>query len=187
MWNSNATGSPKLSAEPAAQGSGSLAGPSESIRQPNLPIVPAADRAGSRLSRPPHGLAGFRERFGVDAGAIDSARWRCEEGQVVEQVAFDVRPGGIVDQTDRLGRAKQYVFGLRPDRVVPEPAIAREHGQTPALGLEEREEVGALVVGGDGQAAPGEAFGRLRAEDHVHVLVAGSPEGRPVHEVTGQT
>src|ERR1035437_7932855 len=137
MWNSNATGSPKLSAEPAAQGSGSLAGPSESIRQPNLPIVPAADRAGGSLALPQNGLAGFREGLGVDAGAVDAARRRGEERQVVEQVAFDVRPGGIVDQTDRFGRAEQDVFGLRPDRVVPEPAVAREHGQTPALGLQQ--------------------------------------------------
>src|SRR5664279_4034029 len=146
-----------------------------------------ADRAGGSLGLTQDGLAGFRQGLGVDAGAVDAARGGCEKRQVVEEVAFDVRPGGFVDQTDRLGRTEQDVFGFRPDWVVPEPAVAREHGQAPALGLEELEEVGALVVGSYGQAAPGEAFGRLRAEYHVDVLVPRPPETRAIHEVADQT
>ncbi len=131
-------------------------------------------------------LVGLRKRLRVDSRPVDAAGGGYEERKVVEKPAFEVGPGRVVDQPNGFGRAEQNMFGLETNRVAPEPAVAGEHGQAPAFGLHYGEEAIPLLVVGQGQPAPGEALGRLRAEDHVDVLVAGPPQRNLIHEVGGQ-
>ena len=92
-------------------------------------------------------------------------------------------------QPCRARRRPQGARGLRPERVVPVPGVAREHRQAPALGVHQGEQGGRVRWRSLAMRPSHVAANDVpvhRADDHVHVGVARGPRIGRARQVAGE-
>jgi len=118
-------------------------------------------------------LADVLEGDPVDRRAIEAARRRCEEPEIRDETLLEVRRDDAVDQARGASGSAKDLSRLGADRVIPVPAVAREHRESPALRLEEVEDPTPRVVIQAWEAFGPEVGGGPGADHHVDIGVSG--------------